>query len=221
MLIGNGIKVTTDSGGVFTVNNITEGTYSLSITSVGFQNKTVLDVPIIKNKTYYLEAELLDDIRNLKNITIKSNRGFKGEHNPLAPVSSYSFSREEIFRNPGAQGDIFRAIGLLPGVVSSGSQYSAIAVRGQGTAENVYMVDDIPMYDLSHLEIEGFNAGFNDPNGGRFGVFAPRVIDNAQFQGGGFGAQYGRKSSSYLGLGIKEGNKENSIFRKGTKIFRK
>lgn len=35
------------------------------------------------------------------------------------------------------------------------------------------------------------------------------MIDNAQFQGGGFSAQYGRRSSSYLGLGIKDGNNES------------
>jgi hypothetical protein len=72
------------------------------------------------------------------------------------------------------------------------------------------MVDDIPMFNLSHLEIEGFNAGFNDPNGGRFSLFAPRIIDNAHFQNGGFDAGYGRKASSLLNLGIKEGNAESS-----------
>jgi hypothetical protein len=65
---------------------------------------------------------------------------------------------------------------------------------------------------VGHLEgYPSSEAGFNDPNGGRFSLFAPRVIDNAEFQGGGFNAQYGRKSASYLGLGIKEGNNENPI----------
>ncbi|HEV3250808.1 MAG TPA: TonB-dependent receptor, partial [Puia sp.] len=197
--------VITDTAGQFVIRNVPEGSYSIIISYVGFQQKVLNDIPVVRAKTYYLETELLDDAGRLGEVTI---RAFKGEHNPMVPVSSYSFSREEIFRSPGAQGDIFRAIGILPGVVSSGGQYSAIAVRGQGTSDNVYMADDIPMFQVSHLEIEGFNSGFNDPNGGRFSIFAPRVIDNALFEGGGFGAQYGRKSSSYLGLGIKEGNRE-------------
>jgi len=81
-------------------------------------------------------------------------------------------------------------------------------VRGQGVRDNVYMVDDVPLTEVGHLEGNSF---FNDPNGGRFSIFAPRVIDNAQFQGGGFGPEYGRRSASYLGLGIKEGNKENPV----------
>ncbi|MCG2615205.1 TonB-dependent receptor [Terrimonas sp. NA20] len=199
------LGTTTDTTGVFTVNGLPIGTYAVTISSVGFQTKNISEVVITPGKTYYSEIELLESASSLNEVVVRS---FKGENNPLTPVSTYAYSREEIFRNPGAQGDIMRALSSLPGVVSSGAQFSAIAARGQGTQDNVYMVDDIPMFNLSHMEAEGFNSGFNDPNGGRFSIFAPRIIDNVQFQNGGFDAVYGRKSSSYLGLGIKEGNKE-------------
>jgi hypothetical protein len=194
-----------DTLGEFSINNIPEGNYILEIRMIGFQTKQINDIIITRDKTYYLETELLNATTYLGEVTVKY---FKHENNPMTPVSTYSFSREEIFRNPGAQGDIFRAIGILPGVSSSGGQFSAIAVRGQGIRDNLYMIDDMPMYEVSHLE--GSSSGFNDPNGGRFSIFAPRVVDNAVFQGGGFSAQYGRKSSTYLGLGIKEGNKETA-----------
>jgi hypothetical protein len=196
-----------DTTGTFTIAAVPEGEHALVISYVGFQQKTINNIIVVRNKTYYLETELLNDPLSLKEVTVKN---FKNENNLEMPVSSYSFSREEIFRNPGAQGDIFRAIGILPGVSSSGGQFSAIAVRGQGIRDNAYIVDDIPLLEVSHLE--GSGSGFNDPNGGRFSIFAPKVIDNAVFQGGGFAAQYGRKGSSYLGLGIKEGNKETPSF---------
>jgi hypothetical protein len=201
------LGATTDTAGSFTIAAVPEGNYSLVISFIGFQQKIINDVIVIRNKTCYFETELLNDASSLKEVTI---RNFRNENNRAMPVSTYSFSREEIFRNPGAQGDIFRAIGILPGVSSSGGQFSAISVRGQGIRDNVYMVDDIPMLEVSHLE--GSGSGFNDPNGGRFSIFAPRVVDNAVFQGGGFVAQYGRKGSSYLGLGIKDGNKETPSF---------
>jgi hypothetical protein len=199
----------TDSDGNFEIDNIPIGYHSVTISFIGYQTKNITEVIITANKTYYSEIELLEDATELEGVTI---RVFKGERNPETPVSSFSYSREEIFRNPGAQGDIMRALSVLPGVVSGGSQFSAIAARGQGTQDNVYMVDDIPMFNLSHLEAEGFNSGFNDPNGGRFSIFAPRIIDNVQFQNGGYGANYGRRSSSYLGLGVKEGNRETWSF---------
>lgn len=203
------LAATSDSLGFFAVNNIPAGSYAVTISSVGYQTKYISEIVITAGKTYYSEIEVIQQITSLSDVVVRS---FKGESNPLTPVSTFSYSREEIFRNPGAQGDIMRALSSLPGVVSSGAQFSAIAARGQGTQDNVYMVDDIPMFNLSHLEAEGFNSGFNDPNGGRFSIFAPRVIDNVQFQNGGFDAVYGRKSSSYLGLGIKEGNRETWSF---------
>ncbi|NBB30981.1 TonB-dependent receptor [Cellulophaga sp. BC115SP] len=215
-IIGANIRInntslgaSTDADGVFTINNIPAGSYLVTVSIIGFQTKELTDINVTSSKTYYTEIELLEDVTNLSEVVVKV---FKGEVNPLTPVSTFSLNREEIFRNPGAGGDIMRALSILPGVVSSGSQFSAIAARGQGTQDNVYMVDDIPMFNLSHLEAEGFNSGFNDPNGGRFSIFAPRIIDNVQFQNGGFDVTNGRKASSYLGLGIKEGNKETWSF---------
>ncbi len=201
----NAISTETDSLGNFSLINVAEGNYSIEISFFSFQQKILTDIIVVREKTFYAEIELVDAVSELGPITVKA---FKNENLKTMPVSTYSFSREEISRNPGAQGDIFRAIGILPGVSSSGGQFSAIAVRGQGIRDNVYMVDDIPIFEVSHLE--GSSSGFNDPNGGRFSIFAPRVVDNAVFQGGGFSAQFGRKSSSYLGLGIKEGNKNTS-----------
>lgn len=199
----------TDVEGEFTINNLSVGSHTVTISSVGFQTKKISEIIITSNKTYYSEYELIEGTLGLEEVTVHA---YRGEQDPMTPVSSFSYSREEIFRNPGAQGDIMRALSSLPGVVSGGSQFSAIAARGQGTQDNVYMVDDIPMFNLSHLEAEGFHSGFNDPNGGRFSIFAPRVIDNVQFQNGGFDAVYGRRSSSFLSLGVKEGNKETWSF---------
>lgn len=202
MLKGTSLAATTNTLGGFSLSQLPEGSYSLVISAVGFRKKEINDIDITNDKTYYLDAELLADVTSLKEVGIKA---FRNENIPQMPVSAYSFSREEIFRNPGSQGDIFRTIGILPGVTSAGGVFSAISVRGQGVSDNVYIVDDIPMTEVSHLN--GTNS-FNDPTGGRFSIFAPRTIDNAVFQGGGFGAQYGRESSSYLGLTVKEGNRE-------------
>ncbi len=205
ILSGTQISTTTDSLGNLEISNITPGNYSIEIRLMGYEDKMIQNINVLGGKTTYREIEIQEAIQVVNQVTVK---GFRYENNRMAPVSSYSFSREEIALNPGSQGDIFRAIGMLPGVSSSGGIYSAIAVRGQGVRDNVYMVDDIPVTEVGHLEGNSF---FNDPNGGRFSVFAPRVIDNAQFQGGGFGPEYGRRGASYLGLGIKEGNKENAI----------
>lgn len=196
---------TSDTLGDFELNEVPVGKHGIEIRLLGYETKLINDLNVLPKKTSYSEIELQELGNTLKGVDVTT---FRYENNRVTPISAYSFSREEIALNPGAQGDIFRAIGMLPGVSSSGGIYSAISVRGQGVRDNVYMVDDIPLTEVGHLEGNSF---FNDPNGGRFSIFAPRVIDNAQFQGGGFGPEYGRRSASYLGLAIKEGNKENAI----------
>lgn len=195
----------TDTTGKFIWENIPVGKYTLRVEHPGYINQVLPNQSVLPNKELSVEFELELDGMSLSTVVVKT---FRYENDRTRPISTFSFSRDEISLNPGAQGDIFRAIGMLPGVTSSGGIYSAIAVRGQGVRDNVYMVDDIPLTEVGHLEGNSF---FNDPNGGRFSIFAPRVIDNAVFQGGAFGTEFGRRSASYLGLSIKEGNKANPI----------
>ncbi len=195
----------TDTSGYFEIRDVSIGVCAIMIRYNGYEIQIINDINVIKDKSSYREVSLHKGINILDSVEV---RALRYENNRYNPVSSYSFSREEINLNPGSQGDIFRAIGMLPGVSSSGGIYSAISVRGQGVRDNVYMVDDIPLTEVGHLEGNSF---FNDPNGGRFSIFAPRVIDNAQFQGGGFGSDYGRRSASFLGLTIKEGNNRNAV----------
>lgn len=199
------INTITDSTGYFKLINVNEGVYTLEVKHVAFEKKQIDYVIVLENKNTYQEIEINEIANDSKEVVVVAN---KFENNRSSPVSLYTFSREEIALNPGSQGDIFRAIGMLPGVSSSGGIYSAIAVRGQGVRDNVYIVDDIPLTEVGHLEGNSF---FNDPNGGRFSIFAPRVIDNAQFIGGGFSSEFGRRSASFLGLNIKEGNLSNPI----------
>ena len=194
-----------DSQGYFKINDIAVAQAELLVSSPNFQNELLERITLLPGKAMEYNFQLMPLSERIGEVTIASK---SVDNNPQTPVSAYTFSREEISMNPGAQGDVFRAIGMLPGVTSSGGVYSAISVRGQGVRDNVYMVDDIPVTEIGHLEGNSF---FNDPNGGRFSLFAPRVIEKAQFQGGGFGPEFGRRSASALGLTIKEGNSKNGI----------
>jgi hypothetical protein len=205
-LSGTGDTAVTGSDGAYLLKVPQSGMYNLLVQCPGYEPLLRPDVWLLPDKVLELELHLQPLPEALASVTVRRRRT-----SALAGglVSMHSFGRDEISLNPGAQGDIFRAIGMLPGVSSSGGIYSAIAVRGQGVRDNVYMVDDIPVSEVGHLEGNGF---FNDPNGGRFSIFAPRVVEKAVFSGGGFGPEYGRRSAAALSLEIREGNRINPLW---------
>src|SRR5882757_4567194 len=47
-----------DTTGTFTLDNIPEGNYSMVISLIGYQEKTINDVHVIRNKTNYIEVEI-------------------------------------------------------------------------------------------------------------------------------------------------------------------
>ncbi len=155
------------------------------------------EVIITNHKTYYAEFELLEDVGNLDEVAVVS---FKGESNPLTPVSAFFIFAGGDIPQCRLAGRYYAGACRSAGGGSGGAQFSAIAARGQGTQDNVYMVDDMPMFSLSHLEAEGIASGFNDPNGGRYSIFAPRVVDNVQFQNGGSMQRSGESLPPTLGL---------------------
>jgi len=85
------VSVITDSSGIYIFSNIPPGSYSITISYVGFQEKRLNEITILRAKTNYIETELLENNENLGEVVVKA---FKGENNPMVPVSSYSFSRD-------------------------------------------------------------------------------------------------------------------------------
>ncbi|HET6512081.1 MAG TPA: TonB-dependent receptor [Candidatus Kapabacteria bacterium] len=194
----------TNNEGVFTIKNVPEDLYKLRISSMGYLTFIETDVRVIRNKATQIEDIALVGTKIEGDTAIVTTSLTVDD--PIRPVSNYQYSAGEIRRSPGAAGDIFRAIETLPGVSGSGGEYSAFSVRGGSPRENIILVDNIPVDKTSHME--GGNEA-QDAQGGRFSIFSPVLIEQADFQGGGFGARYGGKNASVIELKIKEGNQEN------------
>lgn len=203
LVVGTQNGASTDSDGNFFIANLPEEVYQLQVSYIGYNSTLTNDVRVIRKKTSNVNIELEESFLQTEEVIIKA-RSF--EENTDAPISNFTYTLEEIKKNPGAGGDVFRAISSLPGVSSGGAEFSAFAVRGGSPKENIILIDNIPFDRVTHLS--GGNEE-EDAQGGRFSIFAPELIDEANFQGGGFSARYGGKNASYISLKVKEGNKDN------------
>lgn len=202
MVLETNLGATTDTDGFYLIPSIEEGIYKIRVSYIGYDNFIKPDIRVVRNKTTHVEEiQLTESLLESETITITAGIF---QDNPDNPISNYNITAEEIKRSPGAGGDVFRAIGSLPGVSTEGGEFSAFSVRGGGPRDNVILVDNIPFSKLSHFDDNGLEG--ESAQGGRFSVFTTSLVDNAYFQTGGFPARYGGKNSSIINLGIKEGN---------------
>ncbi len=126
--------------------------------------------------------------------------GNKEESPELTPqVSTIKLSSRQLMNLPaiGGEVDVLKAIQLLPGVQSGKEGMSGIYVRGGGPDQNLFLLDGVPLYNVSHL-------------GGLFSVFNPDAISDVSLIKGGFPAKYGGRLSSVVNIKVKDGNREKN-----------
>ncbi|WP_430811253.1 MULTISPECIES: TonB-dependent receptor [unclassified Carboxylicivirga] len=89
--------------------------------------------------------------------------------------------------------DVVKSIQLLPGIQSGGEGFSELYVRGGGPDQNLVLMDDVPIYNSSHL------LGF-------FSIFNADAVNSVRVIKGGFPARYGGRLSSVVDIRMYDGN---------------
>lgn len=91
--------------------------------------------------------------------------------------------------------DILKVLQLKPGVQSGGEGSSGLYVRGGGSDQNLFILDEAPVYNPNHL------FGF-------FSTFNADAVKNVTLYKAGFPAQFGGKLSSVVEVFMREGNRK-------------
>jgi hypothetical protein len=192
--------IPTDTLGMARIDALPESLYSVVVRRIGYTPAREVNVRITRGKVFTMQLD-----RTAQQLNVTSVTADPFPKDPDQDVSRFTYTADEIRRTPGAAGDLFRAIETLPGVSSSGGEFSAFSVRGGGPRDNLILVDDIPFDKVTHLE-GGIES--DEAQGGRFSIFAPDLVQSADFRAGGFAAQYGGRSASVLSLRLRDGNTE-------------
>lgn len=175
--------------GYYVLNVPANDSITLVVSYVGFMTQKIR---IGTKKSEQIDVFLETQQSELQEITIKAER----------PVSQSSLSimkldPKVIKEIPALLGekDVLKVIQLLPGVQSSNEGGSGLSVRGGGADQNLIILDDMPIYNVSHL------FGF-------FSIFNGDAVKDINFLKGSFPAKYGGRLSSIIEVTMKEGNKE-------------
>lgn len=118
---------------------------------------------------------------------------YKNIRHELPSVNNISSKIIQLSPSLFGEHDILKTIQLMPGVQGGIEGTSGLIVRGGGLDQNLILLDDAPVYNVSHL------FGF-------FSVFTSEAIDHVKLIKGSFPARYGERVSSIVDIRMKEGN---------------
>ena len=198
--------IESNSAGEFSFDNVPEGVYSVEVEEQGYVKAAQTDVRVVLRRVAAVEFALVRGRDEELAEVVVTARATEGD--PRATPNTVLLEREEIRRNPGSAGDVFRALDVLPGVVATG-EASTFTVRGNGPRDNLILIDGIPFDKVAHFD-ESLGEQAEIDGGGTYSIFAPNIIGSARFSPGGWRAAEGGKNGSLLELEIAKGNSDSS-----------
>ncbi len=183
-----GKGITTNSYGYFSLS-LLPGKYRMVFQYIGYQKK-ILQVDLTDN--IKLNVELAEQATSLSEVVVSGERTNK---NVVSNQVMTKLNIKEIQSIPVLFGekDILKTIQLLPGIKSAGEGNSGFYVRGGGADQNLILLDEAPIYNVSHL------LGF-------FSVFNSDAIKDVSVFTSGFPAEYGGRLSSVIDVKMNDGN---------------
>lgn len=165
--------------------------------SVPLSGNTVLRISYVGYETLVLDtfATFPLDLRlqptELDNVIVREKRRLS------VPTGYLQIPIQQIKSMPSLMGeaDILKALSLTPGVSAGMDGSAGIYVRGGTPDQTLMLLDDVPVYNVTHL------AGF-------FSVFNPNSIKSVELYKGAFPARFGGRLAAVTELTMREGNNQ-------------
>jgi hypothetical protein len=199
-VVGTTRGAITDAEGRFTVRDVPLGIVTLEVRRIGYAPVLRGDIAVSPAKPAEVRITLASLPASLAAIAVRPE-AFPDRAPPATPVSTQTYTAEEVRRQPGAQEDVLRAVSVAPGVgVTSGGRNDLI-VRGGAPFENRFVVDGIEVPNINHFGSQG-------STGGPISIINIRFIDEVALSAGGFGARYGDRTASVTDLTLRDGNRD-------------
>lgn len=180
-----GAEARTGPDGAFGLPDLPSGTYVLEARRSGFVVEQ-RSVEVVAGRTTEVRLGLLPlPFRGEEVLVLPSRISLLGEE----PEGTLSLTRDEIARLPQLGGDVFRALGLLPGAASN-PVTAQPQVRGGRRDELLVLLDGQELYEAYHLK--DFDSALS--------LVAASTLERLQLTTGAFPAAYGDRMGGVLDL---------------------
>jgi hypothetical protein len=176
----------TDHNGYFHFSEKDTASHEYEFSYLGYRTQSKHLIP--QEKPVFIHLVPQDVV--LEEVTVTGNAYKKNNLEKLSiPVA-------QLKKIPmlGSETDVLRAFQLLPGVQGGDEGSANLSVRGGSLDQNLYLMDNVPIYYVNHL-------------GGFTSVFDIDAINDVNIYKGGFPSEFGGRLSSIMTIGLKNGNK--------------
>ncbi|HCA79291.1 MAG TPA: hypothetical protein DEP53_06105 [Bacteroidetes bacterium] len=188
-ILGLNRGASTNLQGFYLIPNLSPGRYTIVASSVGYAVRTAVaqvrgTEPVVVNLRLPSKPVEMSEVT----VTSAAKRELTEIH-----TSVHILEQRDIHAVPvAAQEDIFRSIGILPGVVSTSDVSSQFYVRGGAGDQNLILLDGMRIYNPYHAF-------------GIFSVFDPDIVKATEVYTGAYPADYGGRLSSVVSLTTRDG----------------
>ncbi|WNO07627.1 TonB-dependent receptor [Teredinibacter sp. KSP-S5-2] len=196
----------TPGEGSLLLTELSPGLYEVVASKDGYLAIRLPTVRVIDSKITPLVIKLPLSQGAIEEVLVLGNASARG----MNSVGASLLDRESLRSAAGSGSDVLRALDGLPGLFSGG-EFSSFTVRGAGPRDNLILVDGVPFDNVIHFS-DSFGEKEELEGGGRYSIFAPNIIGEAEFQPGGWTPAYGGKSGSLLKLDVAEGNRDTASY---------
>lgn len=184
----NKINAGTSSNGYgFFSLELEEGDYELTISYLGYQRN---QQRVLLKENERIKIKMLPSLTLKEIIVVADNIPVFDPDDYIDKLVSAQLSAMPTL---GGEKDLLRLANQLPGVSTGTDGIGGIHVRGGSIDQNLFLLDDVPIYNPTHLL-------------GAFSVFNNDAIKSASFVRGRFPARYGGRLSSVMDIRTKDGN---------------
>ena len=182
---------TTNADGAFVLPRVAPGRYVFQASFVGYETH-VDTLSLAVRGTLTLEIALRRAAARLDGVIVEQARS-GGATDVVA--GAQTIRPEDLARVPSVDvaGDLASSLTTLPSVVSVADRGGQLYVRGGEPAQNLVMLDGIPLYQAFHT------LGF-------YSVFPAAIIRTADVYAGGFGGRFGERLSSVVDVQSRRGH---------------
>lgn len=194
--------VTTSNASGFYSLAVSPGTTCVIVSYPGYEHFSSGNIDVSANMVMDVD---LGFSHRLDEVTVIETKNHVNDMRSPHP-GGFSMSQRAITSVPVIFGesDVIKALQLQPGVSAGMEGLAGMYVHGGNSDENLYMLDNIPLYQVNHL-------------GGLYSAFNTEAVKDVEFYKSSFPARYDGRLSSFMDVHTKDGSMEghHGSFRLG------